>query len=357
MAATTERSPVEPPLAGIRAHLALVANRDLYDPDHIEHLGALSARLAERLGLDDHDVERVERVAQLRDVGKALVPIAILRKSEPLDEAEWALLQRYPEHGARLVAGTPGWEHLASPVRAANERWDGAGYPDGLAGEAIPQASRITYVAQAYLAMLADRPYRVAVSPARAIVEMAAASGSQFCPATVTALVDVLLTESGSEPNDRRPCALVPAAAAEPAVRASIAQPVRKTGRTRGLSVMGALAGTLAGLALVLPLPAVAGKCPPAGEGRAICLVKDIAAPAVTIVALCAVLGAVLLGFLLGRLPELVARRRAQRGVRPAAPAFAGDPDLVAANWGVVYDDDGARSMLGRRRWHRGGPR
>jgi two-component system cell cycle response regulator len=167
MAATQSgTADLELPLERIRSHLALVANRDLYDPEHIEEVAALSVRIAALQGLGDAELADVEQVARLRDVGKAMVPIAVLRKQEPLDDSEWALLQRYPEHGALLVAGTPGWERLAASVRAGNERWDGAGYPDGLAGEEIPRASRITYVAQAYLAMRADRPYRAAVSEA-----------------------------------------------------------------------------------------------------------------------------------------------------------------------------------------------
>jgi hypothetical protein len=354
MAAIMERSTTEVPLERIRSHLALVASRDLYDPDHIDRISALSVQLAERLGLGDEDVEHVERVAQLRDVGKAMVPIAILRKDEPLDDAEWELLQRYPEHGALLVAGTPGWEHLARPVRAGNERWDGAGYPDGLVGDAIPQASRITYVAQAYLAMRADRPYRDALSPAGAIVEMAGVAGSQFCPETVTALVDVLLA-ADPEPGLTEEHAALSVPLPAPVVRASIARPEsphERDWRQRGSAAAGALAGALFGLVLVLPLPHVAARCPPAHEGRAICVLRDIAAPALTTVAVSAAVGLALFVFLLVRLPEGVRRHRAHGGAARPAPAFASDADLTAASWGIVYDDENtALRMVGRRRW------
>jgi HD-GYP domain-containing protein (c-di-GMP phosphodiesterase class II) len=128
-----------------------------------------------------------------------MVPIAVLSKEGPLDDAEWALLRRYPEHGALLIATTPSFERFAAPVRAGNERWDGGGYPDGLAGEAIPAASRITYVAQAYLAMRADRPYRPAVTRAEAIVGIAGAAGAQFDPRAVTALVELLIDEPSEQ--------------------------------------------------------------------------------------------------------------------------------------------------------------
>jgi hypothetical protein len=299
----------------------------------------------------------------------------VLRKQEPLDDSEWALLQRYPEHGALLVAGTPGWERLAASVRAGNERWDGAGYPDGLEGEDIPRSSRITYVAQSYLAMRSDRPYRAAVGEAEAVVEMARGAGSQFCPLTVTALVGLLLGDRPSAPDppvrshtpaavEQAPATAAPPTAAEaplaaaPAgpVRASLARPApARQGRLRrrAVSLAGALAGAALGLALALPLPDVDTKCPPAGEGRLACQLKDILVPAVTIVGVCAVVGALLLGWLLVRLPA-ARRDRQRRGPvsRAARPAFASDSALSAANWGIVYDDEQtALRVVGRRRW------
>jgi hypothetical protein len=372
MAATQEgTADPEPPLDRIRSHLALVANRDLYDPEHIDEVAALSARIAALLGLDDEEIADVEQVAQLRDVGKAMVPIAVLRKQGPLDDSEWALLQRYPEHGALLVAGTPGWERLAAPVRAGNERWDGAGYPDGLAGEAIPRSSRITYVAQAYLAMRTDRPYRAAVGEAEAVIEIAQGAGSQFCPRTVAALVGLLIGDRPEEagqpvsapaPADPEPveAAAVPAAPpatdAAGAVRASLARPApagRSRLRRRMVAIAGAVAGAAVGLALALPLPEVDTKCPPAGEGRLACQIKDILVPAVTIVGVCAFVGAMLLGLVLVRLPA-ARRERQRRGPVPPSgpPAFASDPALSAANWGIVYDDEqSALRVVGRRRW------
>ena len=364
----------EEPLGRIRDHLALVANRDLYDPDHIDRVADLSVRLAARLGLAEVDIDDLAQVARLRDVGKAMVPIAVLRKQGPLDDAEWALLRRYPEHGALLVAGTAGWERLAPAVRGGNERWDGAGYPDGLVGESIPRASRITFVAQAYLAMRADRPYRPAVSAAEAVVEIAGASGSQFWPDAVTALVELLLEEPAlanglpddtidapaqqfahaAEPSSVHTAAVLPVRPPD-AVRASVARgpaPLRRSALDRWGATLGALSGAAIGLALVLPLPAVAEKCPPGGEGRGICQLKDIAAPALTVVAVCAVVGMLLLAALI-RLPSA---RRQRRG-RPAtsgraAPAFGTDSTLTAANWGIVYDDDDSNLRhVGRRRW------
>lgn len=361
----TVSNPVEPPLDRIRAHLALVATRDLYDPEHIEQVAQLSVKIAGRLGLSPAELADVEQVARLRDVGKAMVPIAVLRKEGPLDEAEWALLRRYPEHGGLLVSTTPGWERLAPAVRACNERWDGAGYPDGLAGDAIPWSSRIAYVAQAYRAMRTDRPYRAVVGRAEAIVEVARGAGSQFCPRTVGALVEVLLDES--EPGapgeqaqaaravPRPPVAFAPPGDAAGPVRASVAHASPPRRRKRWVAALGGLAGAVVGLALVLPLPDAGRKCPPPGEGRGMCLVQDVFVPAATVVAICAVVGALLLAFALLRLPVAAADRRRRRALPPAAaPAFARDAGLSAASWGIVYDDENtALRAVGRRRWRR----
>ncbi|MDQ3639405.1 MAG: diguanylate cyclase, partial [Actinomycetota bacterium] len=110
-------------------------------------LEEMAALLARRMGLPEEEAAEVARVALLRDVGKAAgVGEAILDKPGPLDDAEWELVRRSPVVGERIVASARGLAHLAPAVRAAYERWDGRGYPDGLSGEDIPIASRIAFV-------------------------------------------------------------------------------------------------------------------------------------------------------------------------------------------------------------------
>ena len=134
----------------------------------------------------------MKQVALLHDIGKIALPDGILRKPGPLDDEEWETMRRHPVHGAEMVAEVPGLRHLAPMVRAEHERWDGNGYPDGLAGEEIPLASRITLVCDAYHAMTSDRPYRRALSAEDARAEVADGLGSQFCPTAGRALLATL---------------------------------------------------------------------------------------------------------------------------------------------------------------------
>ena len=154
------------------------------------NLDAMAALLARRMGLPEEEVAHVARVALLRDVGKTVVvDDRILEKPGPLDAAEWELVRRAPVVGERLVASMQGLAHLAPAVRAAYERWDGGGYPDGLSGEDIPVASRIAFVCGAFEAMTTERPYRGALDADAALRELERNAGIQFCPRAVEALL------------------------------------------------------------------------------------------------------------------------------------------------------------------------
>ena len=109
----------------------------------------------------------VGQVALLHDIGKVGVPDAILRKPGGLTAPEWEVMREHPAIGAQIVSAIGSLSHLAPAVRAEHERWDGGGYPDGLAGEDVPLASRICFVCDAWHAMTSDRPYRRALSPSR----------------------------------------------------------------------------------------------------------------------------------------------------------------------------------------------
>ena len=171
---------------------AAVSARDSYTGAHSRDVVERAIEVANQLGLEQAEIADVEKVALLHDIGKIAVPDAILHKPGPLSPSEWEEMRRHPEASAKLVAEVPGLEHLAPALRAEHERWDGAGYPDGLAGEAIPIASRITFVCDAYDAMTTDRPYRRALSPEEAREEIWAGAGSQFCPVCAAALLAVL---------------------------------------------------------------------------------------------------------------------------------------------------------------------
>jgi hypothetical protein len=140
--------------AGVGILGRAVDARDAYTGAHSAHVSALARRVGGRIGLEGGDLALLEYAARLHDVGKIGVPDAILRKPGPLDEAEWAVMRLHPEWGAEMIAEVPGLEELAALVVAHHERWDGSGYPRGLAGERIPLASRVISVCDAYEAMV-----------------------------------------------------------------------------------------------------------------------------------------------------------------------------------------------------------
>jgi len=143
--------------------------------------------VARRLDLDAEQIDHVRHAAALHDVGKMAIPDAILDKPAALDKHEWAFIRRHTIIGERIVAAAPALRAVAALVRSSHERWDGAGYPDGLAGEAIPLGARIVSVCDAFDAMVADRPYRAGMDPTDALAELAACAGTQFDPAVVAA--------------------------------------------------------------------------------------------------------------------------------------------------------------------------
>jgi putative nucleotidyltransferase with HDIG domain len=174
--------------------IAALEARDGYTSEHSKAVVGLAAIVAERLGLGDAAVAQVRQAALLHDIGKIAIPDAILNKPGPLTDQEWEIMRTHPISSERIVRDAPVGEHLGPVLRAEHERWDGTGYPDGLAGEAIPLASRITFVCEAYHAMISDRPYRQALSPDAAREQIAAGAGTQFCPTCARALLDVLVS-------------------------------------------------------------------------------------------------------------------------------------------------------------------
>jgi len=188
--ARTVRSQIE--ASSMLALVAALDARDNYSAEHSEALVNLTQRVAERLGLDDDKACEVKWMALLHDIGKLGVPDAVLHKPGPLNQSEWALMRRHPEIGARIVSEVDGLSHMAPAILADHERWDGKGYPLGLAGDAIPLASRITLACDAYHAMTSDRPYRTAMTHKKALEELKRTAGTQFDPQVVKALLDVL---------------------------------------------------------------------------------------------------------------------------------------------------------------------
>ena len=175
-----------------QALLAALNARENYTAAHSEAVLALALEVATELGVDADSATSVGQVALLHDIGKVGVPDAILQKPGGLTAPEWDVMREHPKIGAQIVGAIGPLSHLAAAVRAEHERWDGDGYPDGLAGEDVPLASRICFVCDAWHAMTSDRPYRRALTAEEARAELEHHAGTQFCPTTTAALLRVL---------------------------------------------------------------------------------------------------------------------------------------------------------------------
>jgi diguanylate cyclase (GGDEF)-like protein len=165
--------------------------RDAYGGSHSERVADLSGRLAARLGADPEHVELTRLAASLHDLGKLAIPEEILRKPGPLTAPERGVLERHPQIGFRMLE-TLGVDPVAEWVLRHHERWDGTGYPDGLAREQIPLPARIISVVGAYDAMTSQRGYRDRLSEAEALDQLEEGAGTQFDPRVVAALAEEL---------------------------------------------------------------------------------------------------------------------------------------------------------------------
>lgn len=163
---------------------------------HTNRVADLATRLAMALGLAPDEMRQVMIAAQLHDVGKLLVPRAILHKPGALDDREWWIVRRHPELGAAIVARAPALAAAAVAVGEHHERWDGGGYPAGKRADAISLAARVISAADVYDALTSERSYKTAWGGERALAEIARCSGTDFDPRVVDALRDVL-GESG----------------------------------------------------------------------------------------------------------------------------------------------------------------
>jgi putative nucleotidyltransferase with HDIG domain len=180
--------------AGVGALAKLLDLRDGYTGSHAEEVVALCEAIARHLKLPPEALRELEMAARLHDLGKIGVPDVILHKPGRLTPAEWEVMRKHPGWGAEALASVPGGAAVAAAVRGHHERWDGRGYPDELAGEAIPIASRIIAVADAWHAMTSNRSYRRALDEEHARQELADGAGAQFDPAVVDALLAVTVT-------------------------------------------------------------------------------------------------------------------------------------------------------------------
>jgi putative nucleotidyltransferase with HDIG domain len=170
---------------------------DGYTGEHCKSVVRLALEVATDLGLDSDRLRNLEFGALLHDVGKVAIPKEIINKPGKLDAHEWQVIKTHTVEGQRMLERVGGFMRTVGLiVRSHHERWDGGGYPDGLAGEAIPLESRIIACCDAWNAMRTDRAYRTALPHHVAVEEVLANSGRQFDPRIVDALLRVAADEA-----------------------------------------------------------------------------------------------------------------------------------------------------------------
>jgi putative nucleotidyltransferase with HDIG domain len=166
---------------------ATVDAKDPYTAGHSVRVQRIALAIGEQLGLSAESLDALRYAGLFHDIGKIAVPDSILAKPAALTDDEWELIKRHPAHGAEIV-GRLGWLRAAVPlIRHHHERWDGNGYPDRLAGDAIPLEAAVVGLADAWDAMTTDRPYRSALGDEEATLELRRGRGTQFAPAVVDA--------------------------------------------------------------------------------------------------------------------------------------------------------------------------
>jgi diguanylate cyclase (GGDEF)-like protein len=165
---------------------AALAQRDPYVGGHSGDVAGDVRTLARAIGLDEQSTEVIVKAGDLHDIGKLGIPDEILTRPGPLSAQEWEFMKRHTLMGEQIIAAAgPSLEHIAPLVRSSHERWDGGGYPDGLAGEQIPLGARIISICDSFRAMIDERPYKSAMSVEEALDELRRCAGTQFDPELV----------------------------------------------------------------------------------------------------------------------------------------------------------------------------
>ena len=156
--------------------------------EHVRRVARLADATGRRLGIGGTELEDLKLAAELHDIGKLAIPDELLLKAAPLDEDEWAFVRKHTLIGQRILTASPALAGIGRIVRSTHERWDGAGYPDGLSGEDVPLAARIVHACDAYVAMTDCRPYTSRTTPELAARELRRCAGAQFDPSVVEAI-------------------------------------------------------------------------------------------------------------------------------------------------------------------------
>jgi putative two-component system response regulator len=186
-------------LETVQALVAAIEAKDRYTAGHSRKVADLAVQFATALGLTETDVFAVRLAGMMHDVGKIGIPESILLKPARLNEEEWDVMRTHPVIGADIVGQIADLRYVSTVVRSHHERWDGTGYPDGLAGDEIPILSRILYICDAYDALLADRAYRPSMGSDGALALIRKQTGTHFEPRLVELLIEQVVPALGPE--------------------------------------------------------------------------------------------------------------------------------------------------------------
>lgn len=163
-----------------------------YTAGHSRVVSQQALLFAKKIGLQEQRIKRIGIAAFLHDIGKLAIPTHILNKPSSLTQKEWKIVKRHTEDGASIIRYIRGLKEIIPIIRAVHERWDGKGYPDGLAGEQIPLEARIIALVGAYQALISDRPYRKKFGKQEAIKKLQDEAGKQFDPKLVQTFLEIL---------------------------------------------------------------------------------------------------------------------------------------------------------------------
>jgi putative nucleotidyltransferase with HDIG domain len=178
-------------LAAIKALGAAMDAKEHQTAEHSRRIAELAKMIASKLGLPEDQIEMLERASYLHDIGKIGVRESILLKPSELSDEEWSEMKNHPGLGSKIVSEMSDLGDIAHIILHHHERYDGNGYPQGLAGEDIPMLARILAVADAFDAMISDRPYRKALPEEKALERLKEEAGNQFDPKVVDAFLDI----------------------------------------------------------------------------------------------------------------------------------------------------------------------
>jgi diguanylate cyclase (GGDEF)-like protein len=174
--------------------------RDYETEEHAERLVKLSGLLGKKINLDIMELNKLKLLAMLHDIGKISIPDNIVLKPGKLTPEEWEVMKKHSEIGHRIAGSSPDLAQIAPGILYHHERWDGSGYPSGLKGGRIPIISRILSIADAYDAMISNRPYKKGISKEKALKELGRCSGTQFDPYLVDKFFEIIKEKSSAKP-------------------------------------------------------------------------------------------------------------------------------------------------------------